>query len=94
VGSTLSNLDAYYISFFIFSFNQRYLPGIRSPYLEFSSKLFAFTADGHLMLSCGYWDNSIRLMNTDRGKDKLKACVSFHNGKLRCVNNKTLSSLY
>eukprot|EP00111_Clytia_hemisphaerica_P022278 TCONS_00065481-protein len=63
------------------SYNQRFLPGVRSPMHEFSSKLFAFTSDGHLMLLCGYWDNSIRVVNTDRGKDKVKACVSFHNGK-------------
>lgn len=67
-----------------FSYNQRSLPGSISPALECSSKLFAFTADGHLMLSCGYWDNSIRLVNTDRGKDKLKACISFHNGMFSC----------
>ena len=61
---------------------QRQLPGSISPSLQYSSRLFAFTSDGHLMISCGYWDNSIRLVNTDRGKDKLKSCVNYHNGKL------------
>lgn len=68
------------LKYFFHSHYQRLLPGCMSPTVEYSSKLFAFTADGHLMLSCGYWDNSIRLVNTDRGKDKLKSCVTYHNG--------------
>lgn len=64
---------------------QRALPGAISQSMELSSKLFAFTSDGHLMLSCGYWDNSIRLVNTDRGRDKLKTCVCHHNDVVTCI---------
>jgi len=68
------------------SHTQRALPGLISPSVDYSSKLFACTSDGHLMISCGYWDNTIRIINTDRGRDKLKAFVDYHNDIVTCIS--------
>ncbi|XP_065679524.1 neurobeachin-like protein 1 isoform X2 [Hydra vulgaris] len=68
------------------SSTQRSLPGILSPSVRISSHLFGFSSDGRLMLSCGYWDNSIRVVSIERGVDTLKACVYYHNDVVTCLS--------
>ncbi|XP_065051660.1 neurobeachin-like protein 2 [Rhopilema esculentum] len=54
-----------------------------SPDVPRTSQLFAFTPDGKLLICCGFWDDSIRVLN---GKGKLLSVIYQHLDVVSCVS--------